>query len=230
MTEPRDEQRGDALTVFRDPASVTVVGASADPAKWGHWLARGALKGAHRRAVHFVNARGAVIEGRQSVPSVRDVPGEPLRDVLVFDDDEVDAAHLCRVLQQFGFVPRSVAELDAAAELMNDQPFAAIFLDIELDDAGVALLQQARELPGPPGHPGPAVLMVADRTSRKLLGAQIVGAEDAALRIDVAATALVAGLTVDDVVMLDLAYAPPFSSVWSPIQVAARAAVKALAG
>ena len=30
--------------------------------------------------------------------------------------------------------------------------------------------------------------------------------------------------------MLDLAYAPPFSSVWSPILVAARAAVKALDG
>ena len=42
-------------------------------------------------------------------------------------------------------------------------------------------------------------------------------------------TALTAGMTVDDVVMLDLAYAPPFASVWSPIQVAARAAVKALA-
>jgi NADPH-dependent 2,4-dienoyl-CoA reductase/sulfur reductase-like enzyme len=74
------------------------------------------------------------------------------------------------------------------------------------------------------------VLMIADRTSRRLLGAQIVGAEDAALRIDVAGTALAAGMTVDDVVMLDLAYAPPFASVWSPIQVAARAAVKALAG
>lgn len=74
------------------------------------------------------------------------------------------------------------------------------------------------------------VLMIADRTSRRLLGAQIVGAEDAALRIDVAGTALAAGLTVDEVVMLDLAYAPPFSSVWSPIQVAARAAVRALAG
>lgn len=74
------------------------------------------------------------------------------------------------------------------------------------------------------------VLVVADRGSRRLLGAQIVGAEDAALRIDVAGTALAAGLTVDEVVMLDLAYAPPFSSVWSPIQVAARAAVKALAG
>jgi NADPH-dependent 2,4-dienoyl-CoA reductase/sulfur reductase-like enzyme len=81
-----------------------------------------------------------------------------------------------------------------------------------------------------PGAGTMTVLMVADRASRRLLGAQIVGAEDAALRIDVAGTALAAGLTVDDVVMLDLAYAPPFSSVWSPIQVAARAAVKALAG
>jgi NADPH-dependent 2,4-dienoyl-CoA reductase/sulfur reductase-like enzyme len=81
-----------------------------------------------------------------------------------------------------------------------------------------------------PGAGTMTVLMVVDRGSRRLLGAQIVGAEDAALRIDVASTALAAGLTVDDVVMLDLAYAPPFSSVWSPIQVAARAAVKALAG
>ena len=72
------------------------------------------------------------------------------------------------------------------------------------------------------------VVMIADRSTRRVLGAQIVGAEDSALRIDVAATAIAAGLTVDDVVMLDLAYAPPFSSVWSPIQVAARAAVKAL--
>ena len=72
------------------------------------------------------------------------------------------------------------------------------------------------------------VVMIADRATRRLLGAQIVGGEDSALRIDVAATALAAGMTVDEIVMLDLAYAPPFSSVWSPIQVAARAAVKAL--
>jgi NADPH-dependent 2,4-dienoyl-CoA reductase/sulfur reductase-like enzyme len=74
-----------------------------------------------------------------------------------------------------------------------------------------------------------SVVMVADRSTRRLLGAQIVGGEDSALRIDVAATALAAEMTIDDIVMLDLAYAPPFSSVWSPIQVAARAAVKALA-
>lgn len=70
------------------------------------------------------------------------------------------------------------------------------------------------------------VLMLADRSSRTILGAQIVGAEDAALRIDAAAIALCAGMTVDQLVMVDLAYAPPFGSVWSPIQVAARTIVK----
>ena len=73
------------------------------------------------------------------------------------------------------------------------------------------------------------VLMVADRSSRRLLGVQIVGERNAGLRIDVAATAITAEMTVDDVVMLDLAYAPPFASVWSPLLVAARKAVKMLA-
>lgn len=81
-----------------------------------------------------------------------------------------------------------------------------------------------------PGAAEMTVLMIADRGTRQLLGAQIVGAEDAALRIDVAGTALAAGMTVDEVLMLDLAYAPPFGSVWSPVQVAARAVIKALAG
>jgi NADPH-dependent 2,4-dienoyl-CoA reductase/sulfur reductase-like enzyme len=79
-----------------------------------------------------------------------------------------------------------------------------------------------------PGAEKMTVVMLADRPTRRLIGAQIVGGEDSALRIDVAATAIAAELTIDDVVMLDLAYAPPYSSVWSPIQVAARAAVKAL--
>ena len=72
------------------------------------------------------------------------------------------------------------------------------------------------------------VLMVADRKTRRLLGVQIVGERNAGLRIDVAATAITAEMTVDDVVMLDLAYAPPFASVWSPLLVAARSVVKML--
>ena len=72
------------------------------------------------------------------------------------------------------------------------------------------------------------VLMVADRKTRRLLGVQIVGERNAGLRIDVAATAITAEMTIDDVVMLDLAYAPPFASVWSPLLVAARSLVKML--
>jgi acyl-CoA synthetase (NDP forming) len=65
------------LAVFRDPASVAVVGASTNPAKWGHWLARGALLGADRRRVHLVNARGASVLGTPTVPSLADLPDTP---------------------------------------------------------------------------------------------------------------------------------------------------------
>ena len=72
------------------------------------------------------------------------------------------------------------------------------------------------------------VVLVADRASRRVLGVQIVGERNAGLRIDAAATAITAEMTVDEMVMLDLAYAPPFASVWSPLLVAARAAVRLL--
>ena len=67
------------------------------------------------------------------------------------------------------------------------------------------------------------IKMVADRDSRRVLGAQIVGRDGSALRIDTVAMALWSEITVDALMMSDLAYAPPFSSVWDPVQVAARA-------
>ena len=59
-----------------------------------------------------------------------------------------------------------------------------------------------------------------------MLGAQIVGGPGSAKRIDTIATAITAGMTAADVVDLDLAYAPPYSSVWDPVAVAAREALK----
>lgn len=64
------------LSVFRDPTSVTVVGASADPAKWGYWLARGALAGAHRRTVHLVNRNGADVGGHACVAGIDGIEGD----------------------------------------------------------------------------------------------------------------------------------------------------------
>jgi acyl-CoA synthetase (NDP forming) len=81
--------RTTSLSVFSDPRSVAVIGASADPAKWGHWVARGALRGADRRDVHLVNARGAVIEGTRSVPSLAALGEAPELVVLCAPADTV---------------------------------------------------------------------------------------------------------------------------------------------
>ncbi len=63
------------LTALFNPTSVAVVGASADETKWGHWLAKGALRGAHRRRVALVNRRGGTVLGQPAHVSLRDVPG-----------------------------------------------------------------------------------------------------------------------------------------------------------
>jgi NADPH-dependent 2,4-dienoyl-CoA reductase/sulfur reductase-like enzyme len=64
--------------------------------------------------------------------------------------------------------------------------------------------------------------LLAERRSGRLLGAQIVGRDCAAKRIDVFATAIWNGMAVDEMVNLDLSYAPPFSPVWDPVLIAAR--------
>jgi NADPH-dependent 2,4-dienoyl-CoA reductase/sulfur reductase-like enzyme len=69
------------------------------------------------------------------------------------------------------------------------------------------------------------VKVLADARNGTMLGAQIVGREGAAKRIDVLATAIWTGMTADEFSMLDLAYAPPYSPVWDPTLVAARKAV-----
>ena len=69
------------------------------------------------------------------------------------------------------------------------------------------------------------VKMLAERGTGRILGAQLVGEEGAGKRIDAVAVALTAGFTVEELVNTDLAYAPPFSPLWDPIQVAARKAL-----
>lgn len=80
-------------------------------------------------------------------------------------------------------------------------------------------------------YPGAALMtvkMLAERRTGRLLGVQIVGREGAGKRVDIAAVALTAGMTVEQMTALDLGYAPPFSPVWDPILVAARKAVAAV--
>ncbi|MEU6123194.1 FAD-dependent oxidoreductase [Streptomyces sp. NPDC047123] len=79
-----------------------------------------------------------------------------------------------------------------------------------------------------PGAAPMTVKMLAERRTGRLLGVQIVGREGAGKRVDIAAVALTARMTVEQMTALDLGYAPPFSPVWDPVLVAARKAVAAV--
>src|ERR1035438_5104312 len=70
------------------------------------------------------------------------------------------------------------------------------------------------------------VELIADRSTRRLLGATVIGEQDAAGRINVVATALQSRLRVDEFEQLDLAYSPPFSTVWDPLLVVAQQLMK----
>jgi len=74
------------------------------------------------------------------------------------------------------------------------------------------------------------VKLVADRATGRLLGAQLVGEEGVAKRVDVLATALHARMTIEQLTALDLSYAPPFAPVWDPVLIAANAMARCLRG
>ncbi len=64
----------------------------------------------------------------------------------------------------------------------------------------------------------------------RVLGAQAIGIDGADKRIDVIATAIKAGMTVEDLADLELAYAPPFGSAKDPVNVAGYVASNVLDG
>jgi len=71
-----------------------------------------------------------------------------------------------------------------------------------------------------PGATPMALKLLFSPDTGRVLGAQAVGNEGVDKRIDVLATALQAGMSVDDLAALELAYAPPFSSANDPVTLA----------
>ncbi|GAA0453063.1 FAD-dependent oxidoreductase [Alkalibacillus silvisoli] len=66
------------------------------------------------------------------------------------------------------------------------------------------------------------VKIVYEKQSKRLLGGQVIGVKGVDKRIDVLATALYHNMTTEQLLNLDLSYAPPYNGVWDPIQQAAR--------
>ena len=72
-------------------------------------------------------------------------------------------------------------------------------------------------------YPGAKLLnikTVTERDSGRLLGAQVIGEEGVDKRIDVFATAIYHHMSLEDLLHLDLAYAPPYSAARDPVVVA----------
>ncbi len=79
------------------------------------------------------------------------------------------------------------------------------------------------------GHPGGRTIyvnMVGDKSTGRLLGAQMVGREGVAHRINAPAVALHARMSVADFSQTDLSYAPPFGPTWDPCLTAANQLLK----
>jgi NADPH-dependent 2,4-dienoyl-CoA reductase/sulfur reductase-like enzyme len=110
----------------------------------------------------------------------------------------------------------------ARTELTEREAAAAGF------DAVAARVESTTRAGYFPGAKPITVKLVAERSGGRLLGAQIVGEEGAAKRIDVAAMAITAGLTAEQLIEADLSYAPPFSPVWDPVATAARQVARLL--
>ena len=79
----------------------------------------------------------------------------------------------------------------------------------------------------PAYYPDPVKLtikLIYEARTRKLLGACVTGARSAVMRTDIFAVAIHAGMTTDELGMVDLAYAPPFAGVWDAVHIASNAA------
>lgn len=73
-----------------------------------------------------------------------------------------------------------------------------------------------------------SVELVADRTTRRLIGGTVMGEHDVAGRTNVIASALHNRMKAEEFAQLDLAYSPPFAPVWDPLLVAAQQLTKLL--
>jgi NADPH-dependent 2,4-dienoyl-CoA reductase/sulfur reductase-like enzyme len=86
----------------------------------------------------------------------------------------------------------------------------------------VSLVTDSTTIAGYMPQAMPIAVKVLARPDGRLVGVQIVGGAGSAKRVDTAATALWFGARLGDVAGMDLSYAPPFSPVWDPVQIACR--------
>lgn len=114
-----------------------------------------------------------------------------------------------------------VCELEAAKTGFNKA---------DAEKHGINILEEFIEWKSRAGYyPGSSpifVKLIIREDNRKIIGGEIAGTDNAALRINTIAAAITAGMTVEDFAYLDTGYSPPFSPVWDPVVAAAQNFIK----
>jgi len=131
------------------------------------------------------------------------------------------AARRTRFLGAIGTTVLKVFDLNVARTGLTSR---------EAETEGMAIVETRIEADDRAAYYPPSrkvwVKLIAERETRRIVGAQTVGYGEAAKRIDVAAAAVTSGMKVDEFAQLDLAYSPPYSSLWDPLLIAAQALSK----
>ncbi len=70
------------------------------------------------------------------------------------------------------------------------------------------------------------IALIVERSTKRVVGAQVFGAAGSGMRLNVLAAAIYGGYTVDELAFLDLGYIPEISPVWDPVLVSAQVARK----
>ncbi len=92
-------------------------------------------------------------------------------------------------------------------------------------DADAVVVHKASHTSYYPGSEKVSLMLIWNKENGKVIGAQAAGRVGIDKRLDVLATAIKGGLTIEDLQELDLAYAPPFNSPNGPVNMASFTAV-----
>lgn len=118
-----------------------------------------------------------------------------------------------------------VFKLAAASTGLNER-------QLQMDDETYEVVHiQGKSHAGYYPNAGTIVLkLLFHPTTGKIYGAQAVGEDGVDKRIDILATAIKAGMTVEDLPELEFTYAPPFGSAKDPVNMAGYAALNLMEG
>ena len=130
-------------------------------------------------------------------------------------EDNFEGILASAVTRYFGFTMSMTGLTEKQAAKLGYEPVSVMVTKLDR----VGYMPEAKNI---------TVKLIADKKSRKILGAQAIGCGDADKRVNTVATGLLSGITADDFFDGDITYAPPYSPTIDPLLTAAQKLIEKL--